>query len=76
MKIINRFEKFTIEEFQENFDTLIGRVENGETFIITSKYGDAAIVPYNEVVSVFSNINQEYQEDDIVKIHTNHEEGS
>jgi hypothetical protein len=66
-------EKFTVEEFQENFDILIERVENGETFIITSEYGEAAIVPYDEVVPVFGDSNFD---DEIVRIHTEHEEGS
>ena len=60
MKMDETFEKFTVEEFQKNFDSLIGRVENGETFIITSEHGNAAIVPYDEVV----------------RIHTEHEEGT
>lgn len=66
-------EKFTVEEFQENFDVLIERVENGETFIIKSEYGNAAIVPYNNVVPVF---NDSDFNDEIVRIHTEHEEGT
>lgn len=73
MEMNNKFEKFTVEEFQENFDSLINRVENGETFIITSEHGDAAMVPYNKVVSVFTDLNLD---DELVHIHTNHEEGS
>lgn len=50
--------KFTVEEFQEDFDNLMGRVENGESLIITSEYGDAVMIPYNKEV------------EEIVKIHT------
>jgi prevent-host-death family protein len=40
--------QYTVKEFQENFDELIERVENGESFEISSKYGDAVIIPYSE----------------------------
>ncbi len=59
-------EKFTIEEFQTNFDSLLERVENGESFIITSEHGDAMMTPYGEYKEV----------DDIIRIHTDHDEGS
>jgi len=59
---------FTVEEFQADFDNLIVRVENGESFIISSEYGNAVIVPYNETLDFF--------EDDLVRIHTDHEEAS
>lgn len=59
-------ESFTVEEFQSDFDNLLNRVEKGESFIITSKFGNAVIVPYNETLDFF--------EDDIVRIHTDHEE--
>ena len=51
-------EKFTVEEFQSDFDNLMERVEQGESFIITSEYGDAVIVPYTEEI------------EDIIRIHT------
>jgi prevent-host-death family protein len=58
-------EKFTVEEFQEDFDNLLERVENGESFIITSEHGDAMMIPYAQ-----------YKEaDDLIRIHTDHEEG-
>lgn len=41
-------ETFTIEEFQEDFDNLLDRVENGESFIIKSECGDAIMMPYAE----------------------------
>lgn len=67
-------EKFTVEEFQSDFDNLMQRVENGESFIITSKDGDAVIVPYKEVIEICGESKVDFEE--IVRIHTDHEEGS
>jgi antitoxin (DNA-binding transcriptional repressor) of toxin-antitoxin stability system len=51
-------QKFTIEQFQEDFDNLMERVENGESFIITSEYGDAVMIPCDETIQ------------DVIRIHT------
>ena len=59
-------EKYTVEEFQSDFDNLLSLVENGESLIITSEYGDAVMIPYEEYKEV----------DDLIRIHTDHEEGS
>ena len=59
-------EKYTVEEFQADFDNLLSLVENGESLIITSEYGDAVMIPYEEYKEV----------DDLIRIHTDHEEGS
>lgn len=73
----NLMEKFTVEEFQKDFDNLMNRVENGETFIITSDYGNAVIVPYKEIVEVFEDSKDKPKvDDDVIRIHTDHEEGS
>lgn len=58
-------ERFTVEEFQENFDLLIDRVEKGESFIITSQHGDAVMIPYNRYEEI----------DDLTRIYKDHEEG-
>ena len=50
--------KFTVDEFQSDFDDLLERVENGESIIITSEYGEAVMIPYDKNV------------EDLVKIHT------
>lgn len=56
----------TIEELQQDFDNVISSVENGESFLIKSEYGDAMLIPYGH-----------YKEfEDLVKIYTDHEEGS
>ena len=75
MQELSDLQKFTVEEFQEDFDNIIQRVENGESFIITDGGRSAVIVPYNETIkfAVESNIRVD---DDVVRIHTDHEEGS
>jgi prevent-host-death family protein len=53
-------ESITVHTFQENFDELMERVENGESFIITGEHGDVIIVPYehyNEDLNFFSDHN-------------------
>jgi antitoxin (DNA-binding transcriptional repressor) of toxin-antitoxin stability system len=68
-----KLQSFTVEEFQKDFDTLIDRVENGESFIITSEHGNAVIVPYKEVISICQD---KSVDDELIRIHTQHEEGS
>ena len=73
MQEISELQSFTVEEFQSDFDNLIDRVENGESFLITSEHGNAIMVPYKEVVQVFEDF---VVDEDIIRIHTDHEEGS
>jgi hypothetical protein len=61
-------EQFTIEHFQQDFDNLLNRVENGESFLITSEYGNVVMTPY-------VGTNQSSVVDEFVKIHTEHEDG-
>ncbi len=70
---LSELQKFTVEEFQQDFDTLIERVENGESFIITDGERNAVIVPYNEVVHVFE---ESVVDEELIRIHTDHEEGT
>ena len=70
---INELQKFTVEEFQADFDTLIERVENGESFIITDGARNAVIVPYNETIKFAVD---SVVDDELIHIHTDHEEGS
>jgi PHD/YefM family antitoxin component YafN of YafNO toxin-antitoxin module len=46
--IARGMESFTVEDFQKHFDELLERVENGESFLITSEYGNAVMVPYGD----------------------------
>ena len=71
---IDELQSFTIEEFQADFDNLIDRVQNGESFLIKSEHGNAIMVPYKEVVKICEKANVDF--DEIVKIHRDHEEGS
>lgn len=70
---LSELQKFTVEEFQADFDNLIERVEKGESFIITDGERNAVIVPYNETIkfAVESEV-----DDDVIRIHTDHEEAS
>ncbi len=56
----------TVQELQENFEYYLDRVKVGESFLIKSKYGEVMLVPYN---------NGEQEVDDLIRIHTDHEEG-
>ena len=73
MKELEELESFTVEEFQSDFDNLIERVENGESFIIRDGENSAVIVPYNETIkySIDPVVDEE-----LIHIHTDHEEGS
>ena len=73
MKMTQELQSFTVEEFQADFDSLLDRVENGESFIITSEHGNAVIVPYNEIVEIFEDAKVD---DEVIRIHIDHEEGS
>jgi hypothetical protein len=55
----------TVQEVEENFDDIMFRVEKGESFIISSEFGNAMLMPYYEHKEV----------DDLIRIHTDHEEG-
>ena len=68
-------QKFTIEEFQADFDNLLERVEGGESFIITSEGKEVVIMPvkdYNYIVETVDSV----VDDEVIRIHTDHEEGS
>ena len=73
-KELNQLESFTVEEFQSDFDLLLDRVEKGESFLIKSDHGNCVMIPYKEVVQVLEDAGM--NEKDIIRIHTDHEEGS
>ena len=72
---LSDLQKFTVEEFLADFDNLIQRVENGESFIITDGGRSVVIVPCNETIKFAVESNVPIDED-LVRIHTEHEEGS
>jgi hypothetical protein len=71
--ILPTMEKFNVEYFQQNFDEIMERVDNGESFIVQSEYGDAMLVPYKEVVDVFEEVG--VSEEEFNRIYRDHEEG-
>ena len=70
---LSDLQKFTVEEFQLEFDNLMTRVENGESFIIRDGDTSAVIVPYNETIKYAV---ESVVDDELIHIHTDHEEGS
>ena len=55
-------EVFSVQEFQENWDELIERVENGEIFGIVNENGNAAVMMSTD--------------DALYKMYTDHNEAS
>jgi antitoxin (DNA-binding transcriptional repressor) of toxin-antitoxin stability system len=54
-------EVFTVEEFQERFDELIGRVENGESLGIVDKDGQTAVMmpADDQLIRIHTELNNE-----------------
>lgn len=73
MKELEQLQSFTVQQFQDDFETLMERVENGESFIIADGNKSAVIVPYNETIKVAVDSTSD---EEIVKIYTDHEEAS
>jgi hypothetical protein len=59
--------------FQENFDDLLTRVENGESFMITSEHGNVMIIPYNDDIKILEDSSVD---SGFIHIHTDHEDAS
>jgi prevent-host-death family protein len=68
-------EKFTVEEFQEDFDNLLERVESGESFIITDEEKEVVIMPAKDYEYIIDTVDGIVDEE-VIRIHTDHEEGS
>lgn len=67
-------EKFTVEEFQKRFDELLERVESGESFQIYDDNNEVVIVRttnYDYIVD-----SSDSSDEELIRIHTDHEEGS
>ena len=73
MQELEDLESFTVKQFQADFDNLMTRVENGESFIIQDGENSAVIVPYNETIKYAV---ESVVDDELIHIHTDHEEGS
>jgi signal transduction protein with GAF and PtsI domain len=72
--ILAKMEKFNVEYFQQNFDEIMERVDNGESFVVQSEHGDAMLVPYKEVVNIFEEVG--ISEEEFSRLYREHEEGS
>ena len=72
---MKRMKKFTVEEFQADFDNLLERVENGESFIVTDDKKEVVIMPANEYEYIVDAVDGIVDEE-VIRIHTDHEEGS
>ena len=72
MQELNELQSFTIEEFQADFDNLMERVGNGESFIIRDGDNSVVIVPCNKTIKY---VIESTVDDELIRIHTNHEEG-
>lgn len=59
----------TITELQSDFDNIISEVENGKSFIVKSDHGDVVLMPH-------SKYEESEESDGLIKIYTDHEEGS
>ena len=55
-------EYFSVEYWQENWETLMDRVENGETIGVVNENGDKAVMTQAD--------------DDLIRLYTDHSEGS
>jgi hypothetical protein len=73
MKELDQLQSYTVQQFQDEFDTLMTRVENGESFLIKDGNKSAVIVPYNQTIKMSID---SVSDDEIVEIYTNHEEAS
>jgi len=73
MKELEQLQSFTVQQFQDQFNALIERVENGESFIIRDGNKSAVIVPYTETIKMGIDT---ISDEEIVKIYTDHEEAS
>ena len=60
-KALDSLKRYTVEEFQENFDNLMNLVENDKkSFIITSEHGEAVIMPADdELIRIHTELNNE-----------------
>jgi len=76
MKELEELESFTVEEFQSDFDNLMERVENGESFIIRDGENSAVIVPFKETIKYALESLKPVVDEELIHIHTDHEEGS
>lgn len=59
--------KITIEQFTKEYDIIIQSVESGQSYIVESEVGNVLLIPFR---------GKENNVDELIKIYTDHEEGS
>jgi len=64
-------QRFSVQQFQERFDELLGRVESGESFQIYNDNNEVVIVKTTDCDYIVDSSDAE-----LIRIHTDHEEGS
>jgi len=77
-------EQITLEQLEKNFDEILDRAEKGESFyIMTPDKKDVVLVPYkDEIRSVIEDgtvvpyTPEAYGDEELIRLHTDHEEGS
>ena len=57
---LDALQNFTVEEFQEDFDNLMNRVEGGEHIVITDGQNSAVMIPADdEFIKIYTELNNE-----------------
>jgi len=77
-------EHITLEQLESNFDEIFSRVENGESFYIaTPDKKDVVLIPYKDQIKdiIEDGIAVPYSptsdsDEELIRIHTDHEEGA
>lgn len=72
----HKMETYTVDQFKENWEELISRVEGGESFIIKDGNNQAVIVPFKETINYALESLEPVVDEELIHIHTDHEEGS
>jgi hypothetical protein len=62
MPILQSMKKLTIEDLENNFDEYLDKVEQGESYLIENENGSVMLV--------------KYEEEELLRIYTDHDEAS
>ena len=62
MPILQSMKKLTIEDLENNFDEYLDKVEKGESYLIENENGSVMLV--------------KYEEEELLRIYTDHDEAS
>jgi hypothetical protein len=65
-----------VSEFQKNINFFLKKVETGESFIIRNGNQKSLIVPFKETIKFAMDSLNSSADDEIVRLHREHEEGS